>query len=94
MRYKIGHIRWLMFEQRSVPLPWQLLATLAFWLTGLFVSFALFVRSNLTVLISQFFSALAVAGAVFLIAEMYQPYTGFIQLSDAPLRAALLKLAQ
>lgn len=91
---QIGHIRWLMFEQRSVPLPWQLLATLIFWLSGLFISFGLFARPNVTVLISQLFSALAVAGAVYLIADMYQPYGGFIQISLDPLRVALSKLAQ
>jgi hypothetical protein len=92
--FQIGHIRWLMLEQRSVPLPWQLLATLVFWLSGLFVSFGLFARRNATVLISQLFAALAVAGAVYLIADMYQPYAGFIQISEAPLRVALSKLAQ
>jgi len=39
-------------------------------------------------------SALAVSGAIFLILEMYQPYSGLIHVSDAPLRAALAQLAQ
>jgi len=39
-------------------------------------------------------SALAVSGAVLLILEMYSPYTGLIQISSAPLRAALSHLGQ
>jgi hypothetical protein len=41
-----------------------------------------------------FISALAVAGAIFLILEMYHPHAGLIQVSDAPLRAALAQLGQ
>ena len=38
---------------------------------------------------SLFVSALAVSGAIFLILEMYSPYEGLIQISKAPLRAAI-----
>ena len=41
-----------------------------------------------------FFSALAVSGAVLLILEMYTPFAGLIQVSSAPLRAALAHLGQ
>jgi len=41
-----------------------------------------------------FVSALSVSGAIFLILEMYTPYTGVIQISSAPLRAALAQLGQ
>jgi len=71
-----------------------LVAMLALWLTLLFVSFGLFVRPNVTVLISLVVSALAVCGAIFLILEMYQPYTGLIHVSDAPLRVALAQIGQ
>jgi hypothetical protein len=36
----------------------------------------------------------SVSGAIFLILEMYMPYAGSIQLSSAPLRAALAYLGQ
>lgn len=90
----IGHTRWLMFEQKSTPLPTPLLGMLVFWLTLLFISFGMFVKPNAVVLISLLFSALALAGAIFLIAEMYQPYGGLIEVSDAPLKAALARLGQ
>jgi hypothetical protein len=67
---------------------------LTFWLTVLFISFGLFAPNNLTVKSGLFISALAVAGAIFLILQMYQPRGGFIQVSDAPLRAAIVQLGQ
>jgi hypothetical protein len=89
---KLGQTRWLMFAQRSSSIPVPLLTVLVFWLVLLFMSFGLFVRPNVTVVISLLISALAVCGAIFLILEMYQPYAGFIHVSDAPLRAALAQL--
>jgi len=67
---------------------------LVFWLTILFISFGMFVRPNVVVVTSLFVSALALAGAILLIVDMYQPYSGLIQVSDAPLRAALEQLGQ
>ncbi len=90
----IGHTRWLMFEQKSTPLPTPLLGMLVFWLTLLFISFGMFVKPNTLVVLSLLFSAMALAGAIFLIAEMYQPYGGLIEVSDAPLKAALARLGQ
>ena len=91
---QMGQVRWLMFAQSSVPVPKLLLLVLIFWLTVLFFSFGLFAPRNFTVRSGLFVSALAVAGAIFLILEMYQPQSGFIRVSDAPLRAALEQLGQ
>jgi len=41
-----------------------------------------------------FVSALSVSGAIYLIMEMYAPYTGLIRISSAPLRAAIAQLGQ
>ena len=71
-----------------------LLAVLVFWLILLFTSFGLFVRPNVVVVVSLFASALAVCAAIFLILEMFQPYSGLIQASSAPLRAAVAQLGQ
>ena len=91
---KVGQTRWLMYAQKASSVPMPLLAILVFWLTLLFMSFALFVRPNIMVVSSLVISALAVCGAIFLILEMYQPYTGLIQVSDAPLRSALAQLGR
>jgi hypothetical protein len=91
---QMGQTRWLMFAQDTIPVPKLLLVMLIFWLTVLFTSFGIFAPRNLTVKSGLFMAALAVAGAIFLILEMYQPHGGLIQVSDAPLRAAFAQLGQ
>ena len=91
---QLGQIRWLMVEQKSAALPTPLLVILVAWLTLLFISFGLFIRPNMTVVISLFASSLAVCSAIFLILEMYQPYVGVIRVSEMPLRTALAQLGQ
>jgi len=91
---KLGETRTLMVAQKTSSVPMPLLAILVFWLVLLFMSFGLFVRPNVVVVVSLFASVLAVCAAIFLILEMYQPYTGLIHVSDAPLLAALAQLAQ
>jgi hypothetical protein len=94
----LGHAqtRWLMYEQSasSVPVPLPLLVVLVLWLTIIFVSFGLFAARNATVIASLFVSALSVSCAIPLILEMYKPFDGLIQISSAPLRAALADLGE
>ena len=90
---KLAHTRSLMMAQKtSIPMP--LLTLLVLWLTLLFMSFGLFVRPNPVVVGSLFASALALCGAIFLVLELYQPYSGFLQASSVPLRKALTQLGQ
>ncbi len=91
---QLAQTRWLLFAQKASSVPMPLLAVVVFWLTLLFVSFGLFVRPNVVVMGSLFASAVAVCGAIFLILEMYQPYSGIIMVSVAPLRAALAQLGR
>jgi hypothetical protein len=79
-------------ELGSIPLPF--LVVLAFWLTILFISFGLFAPTNLTVTGALFVCALSVAGALFLIVDLDQPYEGFIQVSPEPLRSSISQLGQ
>jgi len=90
----IGKTRWLMYEQGTGSVSMPLLVVLVVWLTVIFVSFGLFAPLNATVVSSLFISALSVSGAIFLILEMYSPYTGVIRVSEAPLRAALANLGR
>ncbi len=69
-----------------------LLALLVFWLMIIAVGLNLFAPSNGTIHTVNVLCALSVAGAIFLILEMDQPYDGLIRVSDAPLRAVLLQL--
>jgi len=90
----IGKTRYLMYAQQATSVSMPLLVVLVLWLTVIFISFGLFAPFNATVVASLFVSALSVSGAIFLILEMYTPYAGVIQISSAPLRAALAHLGQ
>jgi hypothetical protein len=92
--FQIGQTRWLMFEQNAVPIPKLMLAMLLVWLVVLFLSFGIFAPRNLTVFAGLFLAAVAVFGVIFLILEMFQPRSGLIQVSDAPLRQALALFEQ
>ena len=90
----IGKMRYLMYAQQATSVSMPLLVVLVLWLTVIFISFGLFAPFNATVVSSLFVSALSVSGAIFLILEMYTPYSGVIAVSSAPLRAALAQLGQ
>jgi hypothetical protein len=85
--------QWLMFlklEQSAVPLP--LLAVLVSWLATVFVSFGLFAPPNATVVVTLALGALAVSSAIFIILEMYTPFSGILRISPAPILEALIQL--
>jgi hypothetical protein len=81
-------------EQAGGSLSWPFLVVLVFWLTALFVGFGLFTRFNATVTAALLVGALSVAGAVFLILEMNQPYRGIMQISSTPIRNALTQMVR
>ena len=84
---EVGQMRWLMEAQRQHRTSWPLLVVVVFWLTINFVSFGMFAPKNATVMTTLLVCALSVAGAVFLILEMGQPYHGMIRISPEPMRA-------
>jgi hypothetical protein len=90
----VSQTRWLMYEQNAGSVPLPMLVILVLWLTIIFVSFGLFAPRNATVVASLFVSALSVSCAILLILEMYKPFQGLIQISPAPLYAALSRLGQ
>lgn len=81
-----------MFESRGGQISWPFLAVLIFWISILFLGFGILAHFNLTVAVTQFLGALSVAGAIFMILELNAPYRGLLQVSDAPLRAAIAQL--
>jgi len=91
---EIAETRWFVMggEGRSVPLPF--LVVLVFWLTMIFGSFGLFAPHNATVISILFVCAVSIAGAIFLILEMDQPFRGLMKISSSPLRYALSHLSQ
>ena len=94
LEIQLGQLRWLMYEQNTVPFPSFLLVTMIGWLIILFVSFGIFAPRNPLVLSGLLASALAVCAAILLILQMYHPQRGVIRVSEAPLRAAIEQLGR
>jgi hypothetical protein len=94
MALNLAQTRWLLYEQGATSVSKPMVVIMVFWLSIVFVSWGLFAPRNLTVIATLFTAALSVSGAIFLILEMYNPYRGVIQISNAPLQSALALLGQ
>lgn len=84
--------RLLLFAQAGGSIPTPFLIILVFWLSAIFVSFTLFGQTNLVVMASLFLCALSFAGAIFLVLELDNPFTGLMGISSETLRNALVPL--
>jgi len=90
----IAAARWAVLQQIGSSIQWPFMAILVFWLAIIFASFGLFAPRNTSVAATLFVAALSVAGSIYLILAMDQPYSGPIKISSAPLRIALEQLGQ
>ena len=90
----IASERLTMVQQLGGTIPWPMLAVLIFWLSMLYLGVGLLSRLNGTAAMAVFIGALTVAGAIFLILELSDPYRGVIRLSDRPLLIALAQIDQ
>jgi hypothetical protein len=90
----IAAARWSVLQQLGSSIQWPFIAIMVFWLAIIFASFGLFAPRNASVTAALFVAALSVAGSIYLILEMDQPYSGLIKLSSAPLRTALEQLGR
>ena len=88
----LGQTRWLLFAQSDSSIAMPFLVVVVAWLTVLALSFGLFAPSNGTAVTTLLVTALSVAAALYLVLELDQPFSGLMQLSDAPLRHALAVL--
>jgi len=89
----IAQTRLLLFAQIGNSIPMPFLVVLIFWLTIIFASFGLFARPNAIVIGAFFIFAVSAAGAIYLVLELSQPFTGLLEISSAPLRNALAPLS-
>jgi hypothetical protein len=94
MTFELGRTRVLLFERLHSSIPVPFLVVLVFWLGIIFASFGLFAPRNGTVIAVLFVCALSVSGATFLILELDRSFEGLMQVSSAPLRAALVQLGR
>ena len=90
----IMETRWLVIGSLGSSIPVQFLVVVVFWLMIIFGSFGLFAPRNATVVAVLFLCALSVAGSIFLILEMDQPFEGLMRISPAPMRYTLSHLGQ
>jgi hypothetical protein len=88
----LAQTRLALFVQAGSSIPMPFLAVLVFWLAIIFTSFSLFARLNPTLIAALVVFALSASAALFLILEMSEPYTGLMQIPNAPLRNALAQL--
>jgi hypothetical protein len=87
-----AQMRLRLFTQAGHSIPTPFLVIMVFWLSAIFVSATLFVRTNCVVTISLFVCALSFAGAIFLVLELDDPFSGLMGISSSTLRTALSPL--
>ena len=90
----VGQTRLLMFAQSGNSISTPFLVVVVFWLCMLFVSFGLFAPRNGTAIATLLVAAISVAGALFLILDLDQPFSGLLQIPSTPLHMALSVLGK
>ena len=88
-----AQVRLVLYEQAGGRMPTAFLVVLVAWLFVLFMSFSLFSPVNPTAFGAIAVIALSASAAIFLILEMYEPFSGLMQIDSGPLRQALAPLA-
>jgi hypothetical protein len=86
--------RWLVLGLVGSSIQVPFLMAMVAWLTILFVSFGLFAPRRAVVVGALALCAFTVASAIFLILELDGPFSGFIQISDVPLRFAISQMGK
>ena len=70
----IETLTWLLAEQRGSAIRWPTLVVLVFWLTIIFVSFSFSAPRNATVVVTLFVCSLSIAGGMYLLVQLDEPY--------------------
>jgi hypothetical protein len=81
-----------MFADSDKPIMTPFLLILIVWLTVIFTSFSLFVEPGVIVGAALLIFALSVSSALFLVADLGQPFAGLMQISNVQLRDSLAPL--
>jgi hypothetical protein len=91
---QLGTSRWTFAAEQASPMQWPFLFIVVFWLTLIFFGMGLMSPPNATTVAVLGVCALATAGALLLVLELYNPLHGLIRLSPAPLKMALSQLGR
>jgi hypothetical protein len=89
----VQRCNWLLFVQSDTnKLSMPLLVILISWVLAIFISFGLYAPPNPTVIVTILLGAFAVSAAIFIIVEMYSPFSGLMKISSDPIREAIAQL--
>jgi hypothetical protein len=83
-----------LIQQRDSHVRWPFMAVLALWFAAIFLSFGLHAPRNAMVMTVFFVCSMSLAAAFYLIVQMDSPYSGYLQISNAPLRDVLARLGR
>ena len=92
MTNAIAESRWTTVEQIGSRFPWAFFIVVVAWQAVIFASFGLFAPRNASVIAALLVAALAIAGPIFMMLEMDQPYGGLVKIPSTSLRVALDQL--
>ena len=85
----IAQSRWTTVGQIGSRFPWAFFVVVVSWLAVIFASFGLFAPRNASVIAALLVAAIALAGPIFMMLEMDQPYGGLVKIPSTSLRVAL-----
>jgi hypothetical protein len=90
----IGQLRSLLVAQSVPSISKPMLIILVLWLAIIFLGFSTLAPPNVTAILALTVSAVAVSGAIFLILELDQPFSGVIRIPSEPMLNALSQFAK
>jgi hypothetical protein len=88
----LGQLRSLLVAQSIPSISKPMLIILVLWLVVIFFGFSLIAPPNATTALALVASAFSVAGAIFLILELDQPFGGLIRIPNEPIINMLERL--
>jgi hypothetical protein len=90
----LAGLRMQLVAQAVPSIPMTLLVVVVFWLALTFLGFSLLTPPNATTMVALFAAATSVAGAIFLMLELDEPFSGLLRVSGAPMVEVLRHLVQ
>jgi hypothetical protein len=91
---ELGELRTRLMIQSVPSISTALLVAVVSWLVVIFLGFSLLAPSNAMTTLALAAAVSSVVGAVFLILELDQPFTGLIRISSEPMLNALNRLGR
>ena len=91
---ELAQVRWLLFTQAQSSISTPMLVMIVFWVALTYASIGLFAPPNGTTVAAQILAAVAVTGALYLVLELDDPFTGFLRISNKPILVALQQISK